>query len=243
MPFEKGRSGNPKGRPRQTAEQKSQKEQFKRLLKSSTVEALQSIIQIANDRYNKDRFNACKYMLYSPCVWAYTELEWKENTFTFYQFQKVSAGLLNMLNRGKYTDGYCAYEEKVYGDKAEYVRKRVVLSILVFLKHLNELHVLEQSVEYYINWLETNGFEWINPRNHDKTLHMHSFFDTYLPEEILSLKGKRLGYLYANISLFEEYYKTEYSNAEMVQLTINDIKTSKVLRRKLLDVCAWKYQD
>ena len=59
MPYAKGQSGNPKGRPKQTAEQKSQKEQFQRLLKSSTVEALQSIIQIANDRYNKDRFNAC----------------------------------------------------------------------------------------------------------------------------------------------------------------------------------------
>lgn len=57
MPYAKGQSGNPKGRPKQTAEQKSQKEQFQRLLKSSTVEALQSIIQIANDRYNKDRFN------------------------------------------------------------------------------------------------------------------------------------------------------------------------------------------
>jgi hypothetical protein len=63
MPFEKGKSGNPKGRPKQTAEQKSQKEQFQRLLKSSTVEALQSIIQIASDRYNKDRFNACKYII------------------------------------------------------------------------------------------------------------------------------------------------------------------------------------
>ncbi len=63
MPFEKGKSGNPKGRPRQTAEQKTQKEQFKQLLKSSTVDALQSIIQIANDRYNKDRFNACKYII------------------------------------------------------------------------------------------------------------------------------------------------------------------------------------
>lgn len=63
MPFERGKSGNPKGRPRQTAEQKSQKEQFQRLLKASTVEALQSIIQIANDRYNKDRFNACKYII------------------------------------------------------------------------------------------------------------------------------------------------------------------------------------
>ncbi len=63
MPFEKGKSGNYKGRPKMTAEQKSQKEQFQRLLKSSTVEALQSIIQIANDRYNKDRFNACRYII------------------------------------------------------------------------------------------------------------------------------------------------------------------------------------
>ena len=63
MPFEKGKSGNPQGRPRQTAEQKSQREQFQRLLKSSTVDALQSIIQIANDRYNKDRFNACRYII------------------------------------------------------------------------------------------------------------------------------------------------------------------------------------
>jgi hypothetical protein len=63
MPFEKGKSGNPKGRPKQTAEQKSQKEQFKKLLKSYTVEALQNIIQIASDRYNKDRFNACKYII------------------------------------------------------------------------------------------------------------------------------------------------------------------------------------
>lgn len=63
MPYAKGQSGNPKGRPKQTAEQKSQKEQFQRLLKSSTVEALQSIIQIANDRYNNNRFNACKYII------------------------------------------------------------------------------------------------------------------------------------------------------------------------------------
>lgn len=63
MPYVKGQSGNPKGRPKQTAEQKSQKEQFKKLLKSATVDALQSIIQIANDRYNKDRFNACKYII------------------------------------------------------------------------------------------------------------------------------------------------------------------------------------
>ena len=63
MPFEKGKSGNPKGRPKQTDEQKQQKEQFKELLKTSTVTALKSIIQIANDESNKDRFNACKYII------------------------------------------------------------------------------------------------------------------------------------------------------------------------------------
>lgn len=63
MPFIKGQSGNRKGRPKQTQEQKHEKEQFIKLLKESTVTSLQSIISIANDRYSKDRFNACKYIL------------------------------------------------------------------------------------------------------------------------------------------------------------------------------------
>jgi hypothetical protein len=63
MPFEKGKSGNPKGRPKQTIEQKREKEKFQELLQSATVDALKSIIAISNDKYNKNRLNACKYII------------------------------------------------------------------------------------------------------------------------------------------------------------------------------------
>ena len=63
MAFKKGVSGNPAGRPKQTQQQKDEREHFKRLLKSSTASALESIIAISQDRYNKDRFNACKFII------------------------------------------------------------------------------------------------------------------------------------------------------------------------------------
>lgn len=63
MPFEKGRSGNPRGRKKMTAEQKKERDKFQSLLRSSTVTALTSIIQIANDRYSKDRFKACAFLI------------------------------------------------------------------------------------------------------------------------------------------------------------------------------------
>lgn len=63
MAFEKGKSGNPKGRPKQTPEQKQEKEKFQELLQSATVDALKSIIAISNDKYNKNRLNACKYII------------------------------------------------------------------------------------------------------------------------------------------------------------------------------------
>ena len=63
MPFEKGKSGNPRGRPKQTKEEKAQRERFRALLKESTLTALETILKIANDRYSKDRFSACKYII------------------------------------------------------------------------------------------------------------------------------------------------------------------------------------
>lgn len=63
MPFVKGASGNPKGRKKQTPEEKEERERFKALLKSATVSALEAVIAISQDRYNKDRFNACKFII------------------------------------------------------------------------------------------------------------------------------------------------------------------------------------
>ena len=63
MSFTKGQSGNPKGRPRQTEEQKRQREKFQALLRASTVDALEGIIQIAHDRHSRDRLNACKFLI------------------------------------------------------------------------------------------------------------------------------------------------------------------------------------
>ena len=50
MSFKKGNSGNPRGRPKMTKEEKEQREQFKELLK-------------ANSKAHKDKFNACKYII------------------------------------------------------------------------------------------------------------------------------------------------------------------------------------
>lgn len=63
MSFQRGQSGNPKGRPRQSDEEKSQREEFKKLLRTATVPALRNIIEIANSKCSKDRFAACRFIV------------------------------------------------------------------------------------------------------------------------------------------------------------------------------------
>ena len=63
MSFKKGASGNPKGRPKYSQQQKQERDLFKELLKSSTLSALESIIEISQDKHSKDRFNACRYLI------------------------------------------------------------------------------------------------------------------------------------------------------------------------------------
>ena len=63
MAFQKGVSGNKSGRPKQTPEEKEERERFKELLKSATVTALANIIQIANDKHSRDRFKANTYLI------------------------------------------------------------------------------------------------------------------------------------------------------------------------------------
>lgn len=82
MPFSKGVSGNIRGRPKMTTEEKEQKEVFTELLKGSTVNALQNIIAIANDRRSKDCFNACKYIISKAYGADMVFFENEDNTLT-----------------------------------------------------------------------------------------------------------------------------------------------------------------
>jgi hypothetical protein len=59
----KGSSGNQNGRPKYSKQQKEERDSFKELLKSSTLSALESIIEISQEKHGKDRFNACRYLI------------------------------------------------------------------------------------------------------------------------------------------------------------------------------------
>ncbi len=63
MAFIEGRSGNPKGRPKMSDDEKAQREEFKRLLRTATVPALRSIVEISQSKCNKDRFAAAKFIV------------------------------------------------------------------------------------------------------------------------------------------------------------------------------------
>jgi len=63
MPFQKGQSGNKKGRPKQTDEQKDERTRFQALLREATHPAMESIIAIACDERSRDRFKACQFII------------------------------------------------------------------------------------------------------------------------------------------------------------------------------------
>lgn len=65
MPWQKNQSGNPKGRKRLTEKEKRQKEEFKKLLKSSVPEALKILLEIMHDEnaLNRDRISCARTIL------------------------------------------------------------------------------------------------------------------------------------------------------------------------------------
>lgn len=65
MPFEKGKSANPKGRPKRSEEEKQLKQSFIDELKKHSMTALENLVNIANDssNLNKDRLKANTWIL------------------------------------------------------------------------------------------------------------------------------------------------------------------------------------
>lgn len=65
MPWQKEQSGNPKGRKRLSEEEKQNREEFNNLLKASTTEALEIILDIMRNTraLNRDRISCAKVIL------------------------------------------------------------------------------------------------------------------------------------------------------------------------------------
>jgi len=59
MPYKKGQSGNPSGRPKLTDKQKD----YKEMLREYTPTALEHLIEIAEDTSHRDRFNAIRLII------------------------------------------------------------------------------------------------------------------------------------------------------------------------------------
>ena len=63
MPWSKGQSGNIKGRPRRSEEEKQQIEEYKKLLLQQTPEALKTLVSLMRSLDGNTRYKACTYIL------------------------------------------------------------------------------------------------------------------------------------------------------------------------------------
>lgn len=63
MSFQKGKSPNPKGRPRLTNEEKNERDEIRQILKANVLSVIETLISIATNEQHKDCVKASQVVL------------------------------------------------------------------------------------------------------------------------------------------------------------------------------------